>query len=999
MNYDFARRLRIRMDPVLENLNCLYGADSKPIKILGTCTIDIGINGLTTPTTFQIVPNLVHNIILGLDWIKENHAVIDFALGSVSLYDNLVTTAFIDVRPLPKTYVRLHKSVLIPPQSEAFVRARIDVGYRLTTSLLEPLECLFKKNITLARSVVLPKNDFVTCKFLNPSNLGVYLKRGWRVATIEPVVIPELNNIETIGDSVVPGDNPTAARGLRTGKEILQDLGVVLDPTQVSPEDMAMLTQFLVDNCDVFAKNKEDLPGTNLVQHRIETGSALPIRQRAYKTTPANRLEIEEQVQSMLKSQVIQESNSPWQSPVILVPKKDKSYRFAIDYRRLNDVTESIFFPLPTMEDIIDVMSENQVAMFSSLDFLSGFHQIILDPDTAAKTGFSTHLGSYQYNRLPFGLKNAPASFQSLMHTVLRRLLFKYCLVYLDDVIIFSKDLKEHLDHLSTIFSRIREANLKLNGKKCQFGLPKVHYLGHILSGQGVHADPQKTQAMRDFPRPTSVKTLKGFLGLCGYYRRFVKGFAQIATPMHKLLRKDTKWVWTDDCEAAFLKMKEALCTAPILRFADMNKMFYLVTDASYTAISYCLCQEGEGGILHPIGFGGRSLNKSESNWTVTEIEFLAIICGIKYWSQHLSNKKFVIKTDHVSLKYIRSMRAEAGGRIARWCTFIQGYDFEVVHTAGKLNLLADTLSRREYEIDPKQEDIDEVFADMLMNMEMLVEQKQAKPKSTVEYGLKWLEEGESERVEVEEELNVLGEEQTVVMSDVEDIGPLQRTCQDFAKIYAYLEKGDLPTEEKLAKRTILESERYCLLDNRLYHLREIRDKRLKGLKPIARDLCIPRSLRQEIMEGYHDKNAHVGTERLYQSLQQNYYWPAMFVDVHKWISTCTECQQAKLINNAKKAPLIHLPSVPVFDRVHLDIVGPMPTSTSGNKYLLIIIDSASRFPLAIPLKDQSAETVCDALFDNLFCLFGAPLSICSDLGKNFTSAIMKVLCKRLGVK
>jgi hypothetical protein len=994
-------RLRIQCDPVTDDLCCLFGADGQPIKILGTVLADVGIKGLRMPTVFQIMENLTYPLILGIDFLKEHQATIDTHNSIITFYDDLVATPFARKRPHNITYVRSRRSVTIPPLSEAVIQCNIDRHYKLQTSIMEPVDNINNKNIAVARCVVSPSSYIVMCRILNPTSSSVFLKQGFALCTIEPIEINENSSVTSLNDKQSPKLPQTQKSKLknsnvRSAQEILDEMGLKIDKDKLSDTDYQNLTQFLVTNKDVFASSITDLPGTNRVLHRIETTTNKPIRQRMYRTTPADREEISRQTEEMLKMGVIVPSDSPFSSPVVLVSKSNGQKRFCVDYRRLNDVTEENHHPLPNMTTILDCMAERQPRIFSVLDMRSGFWQVALDPATAYKTAFSTSEGHYEFRRLAFGLRNSPATFQQLMTSVLRHLLFKYALVYIDDILIFSSNMKDHLSHLDEVFKRFREANLKLHPEKCQFAVPEVKYLGHILSDKGVHVDQSKVTAVRDYPRPTNLKQLRGFLGLSGYYRRFIKDYAKTAHPMHQLLKKNAKFDWNEDCENAFNKLKTTLISAPILIFPDFNKDFVLTTDASRTSIGYYLTQKGADGYFHPVGYAGRSLRPNEANYTVSEIELLAILEGCKHFHPFLANRKFTIHCDHVSLKYISSIGAQTG-RLGRWAIFLTNYNFDIVYQAGKTNVVADALSRRQYPPEPAK-DIEEDFEASLMSLGDLAEeesqsQKTERPKSTVLVEFEY----ETNQSTVNS-VNIIDEQSVVVDFEKEDIVALQRDCPDFKPIFAYLEEGILPDNDKDARKLVIQSEFYNIIDGRLYHTYIPRDPGISKIKPTIHQLCIPRALRQEIVDGFHTNNAHLAFDRLYATVRTRYYWASLHSDLYKFVKSCVDCQASK--RSARiRPPLSSLPVKDLLENFHIDILGPLPVTSQGHKYILVIIESFSRWPELVPLRTQRATEVAEALYTFIFTRFGAPLRITSDLGSNFTSNVMKQLCTMFKIK
>ena len=311
------------------------------------------------------------------------------------------------------------------------------------------------------------------------------------------------------------------------------------------------------------------------------------------------------------------------------------------------------------------------------------------------KTAFATHNGLYEFLTMPFGLSNSGASFQRLMGHILRGLEYRFALIYIDDVIIFSKSVEEHLSHLEEVFRRLREANVKLNPKKCNFVKQKVEYLGHVVTPDGISPNPDKVRVVQEFPTPSNLKELRNFLGLANYYRRFVKGCSHIAAPLNALTRKGVSFKWSEQCAVAFDKLKRALVSAPVLAYPNFCEPFLLFVDASSTGIGFTLGQVQNGKEV-VIAYNGRGLNQAEKNYSTTEREALALVEGIKKFQPYLHRRRFTVVTDHSSLRWLMNVK-DASGRLARWALLLQQYDFEIVHRPGKVHGNADSLSRRPY--------------------------------------------------------------------------------------------------------------------------------------------------------------------------------------------------------------------------------------------------------------------------------------------------------------
>lgn len=331
------------------------------------------------------------------------------------------------------------------------------------------------------------------------------------------------------GGSMCVITTPDDPQSASTASSSTQTVPLDLSDTTLTEAQQDQLRALVAEYRDIFALSPEELGRTGLVRHRIETGANQPIRQRPYRVSESQRGLIEEHVTDMLNRGIIQPSVSPWSSPIILVKKKDGTDRFVIDYQRLNSVTRKDSYPLPRIDDALDAL--NGTKFFSSMDLMSGYWQVEMEPESREHTAFITYGGLYEFLVLPFGLTGAPSTYQRLMECVLRNLTYKICLIYLDDILVYSRTFKDHLCHLRQVFDRLRHANLKLKPSKCKFACPQVKYLGHVVSPEGIAPDDDKISAVRDFPRPHNVKTVRSFLGLANYYRRFIKDFAKIASP------------------------------------------------------------------------------------------------------------------------------------------------------------------------------------------------------------------------------------------------------------------------------------------------------------------------------------------------------------------------------------------------------------------------------------------------------------------------------------
>ena len=460
--------------------------------------------------------------------------------------------------------------------------------------------------------------------------------------------------------------------------------------SNLTPAQEQDLERLLLEFEDVIS----DVPGkTELLEHRIETGDEAPVRLRMYQTPHALRDKLREEIKEMLTNGIITPSTSEWAAPIILVPKKDGSKRLCVDFRKLNSKTKPDPYPMPRIDEMIDRLGKAKY--ISALDLTKGYWQVPVAPDHRHKTAFVLPFGKFEFTTMPFGLMGAPSTFQRLMDRILGDIQ-DFSAAYLDDVIVYSDSWEEHLRHLSEVLRRLGDAGLKVKAKKCQFARNTCAYLGHVVGEGRVEPATCKVQAILDFPGPLQTKkSVRAFLGLAGYYRRFIPNFATIAVPLSDLTKASlpNKVKWTPDCEKAFIMLKKALMDKPVLRNPDFQRPFTLQTDASDVGLGAVLSQTDDVGEEHPVAYYSRKLLPRETRYAAVEKECLAVVEGIRHFRVYLEGTPFMVQTDHRSLKYLHKMK-DSTGRLARWSLFLQPYSFTIHHRAGKNNGNADGLSR-----------------------------------------------------------------------------------------------------------------------------------------------------------------------------------------------------------------------------------------------------------------------------------------------------------------
>ena len=468
--------------------------------------------------------------------------------------------------------------------------------------------------------------------------------------------------------------------------QILNDLGTKLShlPLVQRKELAEVITQYREVFPDVPSK-------TNLIEHDVDVGDSAPIKQHPYRVSPMKKELLDKEVQYMLKNDIIEESQSNWSSPCILVPKHDGGFRFCTDFRKVNDKTKSDSFPIPRIADCIDQIGNAKFV--STFDMLKGYWQVPLTQRAREISAFVTPSGLYQYKVMPFGMKNAPATFQRMVNKLVRDI--DGCEGYIDDVVIFSDNWSDHICQIERFFQIMREAKLTINLMKSEFGKATVKYLGHIVGQGQVRPLDAKIQTIVKYPIPTSRKELARFLGMAGYYRNFCLNFSEIAAPLTNLLSKKVKFVWTDDCQLAFDKVKLLLQKSPVLKSPDYEKPFKLIIDSSDVGTGSVLVQEASDGLDHPVSYFSKKFLKYQKNYSVVEKETLGLVLALEHFDVYLGSTPFKIKvyTDHNPLTFLKTMKNK-NQRLVRWSLALQEYNLEIQHIPGSENVVADALSR-----------------------------------------------------------------------------------------------------------------------------------------------------------------------------------------------------------------------------------------------------------------------------------------------------------------
>ena len=655
------------------------GANGLPLDVAGQVTVLVSLGNYCVQHTFLVVHGLTVEGLLGADFLDKHKAVVDFVHHRLTLGSNGDNIPVQDPgQEAGKVLtVAMDSTTEVPGRSVLLVTGCLEGPCATSGGLIEPnSERGTPKHIMLGRCLSTVHGGKVTMEVTNTSPGPITLFQGTRVACYTP-----LDAIH-----VVDTAQPTLLQPTSSPADV--DVDLSQSPLSIHQKDKlkALLTRFR----HVFSCAGEPLGRTTVVKHDIEV-TGFPIRQRTRRLPVALKEVVHQEVQGMLSSGVIRPSSSPWNSPLVLIKKKDGTWRFCIDLRKVNAITHRDAYPLPRIDETLDSLAHASV--FTTLDLASGYWQVELEESAKEKTAFSTPGGHYEFNVMPFGLTNAPATFQRLMECVLAGLTPTQCLSYLDDIIVFATTFDDHLSHLEHVLTKLGEAGLRLKPSKCHFALPQVQYLGYLISKDGVQPDPSKVEAVTSYPTPSNATEVREFLGIANYYRRFVEGFSAIATPLYQLTRKTANgFLWTPECQKAFDQLKQKLVSPPILAYPQFDVPFVVQTDASAHAVGGVLSQVQDGK-ERVIAYWSQQLKKAERNYSTIEREALAVVGAIKEFYPYRYGFPFQLHTDHNPLVSLKTVK-DFGGRVSRWMLLLQQFDFTVVYKPGTSNGNADCLSR-----------------------------------------------------------------------------------------------------------------------------------------------------------------------------------------------------------------------------------------------------------------------------------------------------------------
>ncbi|PIO70483.1 reverse transcriptase [Teladorsagia circumcincta] len=790
----------------------------------------------------------------------------------------------------------------------------------------------------------------------NPSNRPETLYKGQHLSSAVPLLE---------GNFSLRADRP------ETETQVISSV-VDLSYAEVSDEEREQLAQLFYVFRDRISTGSYDLGSYEDSEIVIKTTTEIPpTRLRPPRIPIKFQKELDDHINKLLRAGRIVESDIPWVHNTVLVKKKDGSLRVCLDFRPLNEVTVPDHYPLPRIEDILAKIAGHR--FYTTLDLASGYMQLLLSPESQEKCGWATHRGIYQFVYLPFGLKNGGAYFSRAMSRILAGLEAN-CLAYLDDIVIFDKDFPSHLQSLRKVFYRFRLYNIKASGKKLtEIARSHINFLEHEISGSSYSPAERNIRAIQEFPTPTTTKAVKGFVGMANFFRKFIANFALIASPLYALLNDKAKFVWEPEQEEAFQRLKLLLASKPCLAFPQ-DKEFFLHTDGSQHAVGAALFQNSSDTDrqLVAVGYFSKALSESQQKWSPTHIELFAIISALRFFRTTIYGNHTTIFSDHRPLTFLLKHN-KTHDNLTRWVVELQSYDVTIEYLKGSSNVVADALSRA-------------------VNPRVCFEDDTPETDDIVEFPVS-INKASPAIYSVRPTVCCLGPLHAIRPYDALQEQKRDRFCSAlFFLIETQRSPPAISEEEKTTWLTVAEK---CVIRKNgcLYY-----NDRQTATNPFRFErLVVPENLKEPIFLAFHtspSSGGHFNWRKTLAKILRKYFWPHMAEDISSLVRACDSCQR-KRSNMANQEALIPVVSGAIFDKVYVDLTGPLHTSEAANKYILAMIDHFSKYVIAAPLPDCTAVTVAQAIVSECILKYGVMTQLISDNASYFKGNYLNPLIVR----